>query len=119
MRIFPNRNLRLARLIPCHWIAGGEKEPDSGLPKMKQRSGLAHNEPSAKRASEQQSGYVLGVWSREKRKEGLSKRLKLAEGKKKRSSQASWKHAAWELLSPDLRCFWKHHVEIFPYAQEY
>jgi hypothetical protein len=22
------------------------------------------------------------------------------------------KHAAWELLSPDLRCFWKHHVEI-------
>jgi hypothetical protein len=26
---------------------------------------------------------------------------------KKRSSQASWKHAAWELLSPDLRCFCK------------
>ena len=24
---------------------------------------------------------------------------------KKRSSPASWKHAAWELLSPDLRCF--------------
>src|SRR5580658_9282746 len=38
---------------------------------------------------------------------------------KKRSSQASWKHAAWELLSPDLRCFWKHHRRSAAIAQEY
>jgi hypothetical protein len=41
------------------------------------------------------------------------------EKQKKRSSQASWKHAAWELLSPDLRCFCKHHVEKDYWSQEY
>jgi len=38
---------------------------------------------------------------------------------KKRSSQASRKHAAWELLSPDLRCFWEHIVENEENTQEY
>jgi hypothetical protein len=33
--------------------------------------------------------------------------VKMGKKRKKRSSQASWKHAAWELLSPDLRCFCK------------
>jgi hypothetical protein len=44
-------------------------------------------------------------------REGWMK-IRILARTKKRSSQASWKHAAWELLSPDLRCFWKHHVEI-------
>ena len=42
-----------------------------------------------------------------------------AYAEKKRSSQASWKHAAWELLSPDLRCFCTHHVRELIILQEY
>jgi len=55
------------------------------------------------------SGFDAGGTEREGWK---SDAIKLRM-KKKRSSQASWKHAAWELLSPDLRCFWKHHVDIW------
>jgi hypothetical protein len=45
--------------------------------------------------------------------------VEIHKKEKKRSSKASWKHAALELLSPDLRCFYTHLVEKVFFAQEY
>ena len=58
------------------------------------------------RCEKREAGWLVGEKSK-KTTANPSFWLKTENEEKKRSSQASWKHAAWELLSPDLRCFWK------------
>jgi len=80
-----------------------EESPIAARPKAG-KSSILHGKLNAVHGV--QSQYKIELWGRGyKAKQQSEFSLKA----KKRSSQASWKHAAWELLSPDLRCFCKHH----------
>ena len=59
------------------------------------------------------------VWTKPNGKAEASGVVSSQEQEKRGVPRQHGKHAAWELLSPDLRCFWNQSVENLDIAQEY
>jgi hypothetical protein len=79
-----------------------QQRPESGY-SMSQRAQRAHISENPRSASLQTTSSDTAASVNRGVAVGVTSTALVA--KKKRSSQASWSHGAWELLSPDLRCF--------------